>query len=256
MMTDSGSFDDFARLRLKRAGLVVPDPERFGGGVPAFVGRVTSTGPKIAVGDFLLVQPTFVLGSESEGGTGSLTSVPTDPVPVYLVGPGTPSTGDFLVCRFVDHRWAAERSKSGNQRGGYGTIPNCFCTAIPAALTMTSSDPTCNYRMFQSCMIQYGPTPAQFAPLNLGPNIFLSTESFADPVAGGAEFFYYLACQYNQFSLTRLYPASPFGSPYRDGILYTWLVGGYGNTCSPFHLDNGMAFPGSDLSCSVTIDSM
>jgi hypothetical protein len=254
MMIGSDSFDDFSRLRLKRAGLLMPDPERFGGGIPSFVGRVTSKGSNIAVGKFLMVQPTFALGAEVEGGPGGLTSVPTDPVPVYLVGPGTPSTGDFLVCRFVDHRWAAERSKFGNDRGGFGKIPLCFCTEIPVTLTMTSSDPTCNYRMFQSCMLQYGPTPAQFSSLNLGANVFLSTESFPDPIAGGAEFFYYLICHFNQISLTRIYPTSPYGSPYRDGILYTWLLGGYGNTCSPLHLDNGMAFPGSDLSCSVTID--
>jgi hypothetical protein len=255
-MAGNGAFDDFARLRLKRAGLVMPEPELSEGGVPAFVGRVISTGSKIAVGKFLMVQPTVVMGSEVEGGPGSLTSVPADPVPVYLVGPGTPTTGDFLICKFVDHRWAAERSKSGNGPGGFGTIPLCFCTAIPATLKMTSADPSCNYRMFQSCMIQYGPTPAQFAPLHLGANSFLSTESFPDPIVGGAAFYYYLTCQYNQFSLTRIYPTSPYGSPYRDGNLYTWLVGGYGNTCSPFHLDNGMAFSGSDLSCSVTIDQM
>src|SRR4051794_32649558 len=130
-MIGDDSSDDFKRLRLRRAGLVVPDPDRFGGGVPAFVGRVTSTGSKIAVGKFLLVQPTYVLGPEVEGGPGGLTSVPTELVPVYLVGPGTPSTGDFLVCRFVDHRWAAERSNAGKGRiGDFGTIPLCFCTAI------------------------------------------------------------------------------------------------------------------------------
>ena len=256
-MTGDGSYDDFARLRLNRSGLVVFDTDRFGGGIPSFVGRVISTGSKIAVGKFLLVQPSFVLGAEVEGGPGSLTSMPSETVPVFLLGPGLPSTGDFLVCRFVDHRWAAERSTSGRgPQGIYGTIPTCFCTQIPATLTMTSADPTCNYRMFQSCTIQYGPTPAQFSTLNLGANIFLSTESFPDPISGGAEFFYYLICHLNQFSLTRIYPTSPYGSPFRDAILYTWLLGGYGNTCSPFHLDNGTAFPGSDLSCSVTIDQM
>jgi hypothetical protein len=137
---------------------------------------------------------------------------------------------------------------------GPGDIPNCFCQDIPATLAMTSSDPTCNFRMFQSCTIQWQATPASLGPLNLPPNIYLSTEGFPDPLAGGAIFYYYLNCVFNQFSLTRIYPVSPYGSPFRDGILYAWLLGGYGNTCSPFHLDNGMAFPGSDLSCSVTID--
>ncbi len=253
-MAGQGSFDDFRRLRLRRAGRVVSEPELFGGGVPAFVGRVTSPGSRIAVGKFLLVQPTFVLGVEVEGGPGAFAAIGVPTVPVYLVGPGTPSTGDLLVCRHIDHRWAAERSVAGKGRGGGGSLSNCDCTEIPATLRMTSADPACNYRMFQTCTLQYGPTPALFAALNLPPSTFLSTESFPDPISAGARFYYYLTCRLNQFYLTRVFPVSPLGSPYRDGILYTWLVGGYGNTCSPFRLDNGLAFPGSDLSCSVTID--
>ena len=120
----------------------------------------------------------------------------------------------------------------GSSGGGgcLGIIPNCFCTPIPPQLAMTSADPTCNYRMFQSCTISYGPHPG-FESLNFGAKYYLSDQSFPDPVAGGAMFWYALLCQYNQFSLTRAYLESPYGSPFRDGILYTWLVGGYGNTC-------------------------
>lgn len=121
------SFDEYAKLRLRRAGLVVPDPEREGGGRPAFVGRVTSTGSRIAAGSFLLVQPTFVLGDEVEGGAGLFTTEEESSVPVYLVGPGTPSTGDYLICRHVDYRWVAERSRSG--RGA----AHCTPCNIPAA---------------------------------------------------------------------------------------------------------------------------
>ena len=175
-------------------------------------------------------------------------------MPVYLVGPGLPATGDYLVCRFVDNRWVAERTGGGGSGGATGNLPTCFCTAIPATLAMTSADSSCNFGMFQSCSIVYGPTPDEYTDLNLGVNSFLGAESFPDPIAGGALFRYYLTCQFNQFSLTRVYLESPYGSPYRDGILYTWLVGAYGNSCVPFHLDNGQAFPGSDLSCVVTID--
>src|SRR4051812_34061924 len=198
-MMGSGSLDDFARLRLKRAGLIVHEPERFGGGGPSFVGRVISTGSNISVGNFLMVQPSYVLGAEVEGGTGSLTSVPGDPVPVFLVGPGIPSTGDFLVCRHVDHRWTAERSGIKGVTGGTGTIPSCLCTKIPDTLQITSANPAVNYRMFQSCTLHYGPPPGWAAPLHLGPNVFLSTESFPDPILGGAAFYYYLTCQGNLF---------------------------------------------------------
>ena len=145
----------------------------------------------------------------------------------------------------------------GSGGGGGGiivTIPMCFCHAIPATLKMTSNDPTCNYRMFQSCTIQYGPTPSGYANLNLPANTFLSVQSFPDPLSGGAIFRYYLTCLYNMFSLSRVYLTSPFGSPFRDGVLYSWILGGYGNNCSPFQLDNGSAYPGSDASCGVKID--
>ena len=256
MMAEMSSRVDFERLRIRSAGRSLPGSNLMGGGVPAFVGQVTSQTPEIAVGDFLLVRPTFVLGQEVEGGTGTFTPAGSSTVPVYLVGPGTPSTGDYLVCRFIDNRWAAEKMNAG---GGYhgpvGTIPFCSCSPIPAALKMTSADPNCNFKMFQSCAIQYLPTPAAFAPLNLPDHVFISNQAFPDPISGGALFNYYLTCQYNQFNLSRIYAVSPYGSPYQDGILYTWLLGGYENTCNPFHLDYGTAFPGSDVSCAVTIDA-
>jgi hypothetical protein len=127
-----------------------------------------------------------------------------------------------------------------------GTIPNCFCTDIPPALGMTSTNPNANFRMFQSCQIEYRDTPGWATVMHLGSKIFISTTAFPDPQADGAEFYYYLTCQLNLFVLTRIYPESPFGSPYRDGPLYSWLVGGYGNTCNPFVLGNGYPYPGSE----------
>jgi hypothetical protein len=141
----------------------------------------------------------------------------------------------------------------GGGGGPTGGLPNCFCDPIPATLTMISIDPACNYGMFQSDTIQYGPTPPQYAPLFLGANSFLGVSQFADVTLGGAQFRYILSCQYNQFGLGRIYDSSPYGSPFRDGILYSWSVGGYGNSCVPFRLFNGVAFPGSDASCQVTI---
>lgn len=155
---------------------------------------------------------------------------------------------------------------TGGGSGGIGDgFPFCYCPDPPATLAMVSSDPLCNFRMFQSCTIQYGPTPAEFVPLNIGPNNYFSTTSFPDPLADGALFYYLLTCQQNFWILTRIYPTSPYGSPYRDAILYTWIV----NTNAPFvpgqntcgddrlNLQNPHlygAFAGSDLSCSVTIN--
>ena len=120
-------------------------------------------------------------------------------------------------------------------------------------LTMTSADPNCNYGMFQSATLAYQTPPACLDPLNTSTKVFLSTSTFPDRILG-VPFYYYLYCQYNQYLLTRLYCNSPYGSPYRDGALYSWLVGGYGNSCNPFYLHNGVAYPGSDTTCSVSID--
>jgi hypothetical protein len=248
--------DDFERIRLARAGLRWLDDNLAGGGVPAFLGQVTTASSLIKVGSFLMIRPNTVLGAEAEGGSGLFTPVGSATVPVYLVGPSKPATGDYLVCRYVDNRWVAERmdsAQSGNSIAT-GVMPGCFCNPIPATLSMTSFSPTCNYGMFQSCTIQYGPTPSDYLDLNIGINSYLSDESFPDVIANNAEFRYLLTCSANQFNLSRVYLQSPYGSPYRDGLLYSWLVGGYGNTCVPFSLTSGLSYAGSDQSCLVTID--
>jgi hypothetical protein len=117
--------------------------------------------------------------------------------------------------------------------GGQGTTPFCFCTALPETLTMFSCDETSDFGIFQSCTLQYGPTPSVYASLGLGANIYLSTTGFADPNAGGALFYYSLTCQGNQIGLTQLYPAYPGVGPLNAGVIYGWHLGsvGSGNYC-------------------------
>jgi len=243
---------DLQRLRI--AGLDVPSPARgrSSGAAPAFLGKVVSVAANLGVGKFFMASPATVTGPEAEGGAGAVADS-TPKVPVYLLGPGVPATGDYLICRFVDYRWVAERGGGG---GAVGPPPivlqSCFCP-VPAALKMTSANPGCNYGMFNSCTITYQATPDWAAGLGLGPMIFLSDEKFLDSNSQ-SYFYYYMWCQYNQFSLTRLYPTSPYGSPYRDALLYSWLLGSYGNVCDPFRLDGGKPYPGSDQSCLVMID--
>jgi hypothetical protein len=130
------------------------------------------------------------------------------------------------------------------------TIPNCFCTEIPQTFSMTSSDHSADFSTFQDATIQWGPTPSWAAPLNLGDHVFLSTASFPDSVAGGALFYYHVTCQFNQVALTRIYQTSPYGSPYRDAMLYSWLADGPGNSCgvggAGFAMASGSPFSGSD----------
>ena len=251
---------DFERLRIAQSRFDWSGENVGSDALPSFLGRVVTTDANIKVGRFCQVVPSVVLGLEQEGAGGvfadsamvSGSGTSSAKVSVYMLGSFVPTTGDYLVCRFVDHRWVAETTGGGNMHGGGGVLlPSCFC-AVPPVLQMTSADPACNYGMFQSCSIQYGPPPAAMAELGFQSNVFTSSESFYDRISQSS-FFYYFSCQYNQFFLTRIYPTSPFGSPYRDGILYNWIVGGYGNTCNPFQLLMGMAYPGSDSTCSVSI---
>ena len=251
---------DFERLRFAQARNHRSDAEAGSDALPSFLGRVVSSGTNLKAGQFCKVVPSTVLGIEQEGGSGvfadstagSASSATPATVFVYLLGSLPPKTGDFLVCRFVDHRWVAETSGAGSGPGLGGVIiPTCLCT-VPPSLQMTSAHPQCNYGMFQSCSLSYGPPPPSMAAFGLKNNVFTSPRSFVDPITN-AEFYYYLNCQGNQFFLTRIYPTSPYGSPYRDGILYTWVIGENGNTCTPLQLIHGSSYPGSDPTCSVSI---
>lgn len=250
---------DFERLRARASGW-----NAVGGGapshaLPSFLGRVATDNASIRLNDFCRVVPTTVLGDEREGSAGLLAPAASDSasVLVLLIGTFVPSQGDYVVCRFVDHRWVAETSGGARPAPGQGgvALPSCFCR-VPATLQMHSDYPECNYRMFQSCSLTYGPPPAELQAIGYTGAAFVSTSPFDDPISG-ASFYYYFWCRYNQFFLTRIFPHFPDGTPdgsgFRDGILYSWIVGGYGNQCDPFQLLRGTPFPGSDASCAVQI---
>lgn len=144
---------DLELLRLMRDADRLPLAAPTLPGDRAMVGRVTSTSG-IAVGKYLTVNPVRLLGTEAEGGTGSLTVQTSATIPVYLVGPGVPTTGKDLICRRLGHRWAADYDTIS---AGGGTIPiaGCQCaTQTPASIIWTSTDP-----YLPSCTITYQPTP-------------------------------------------------------------------------------------------------
>ncbi|HWE38587.1 MAG TPA: hypothetical protein VG406_18595, partial [Isosphaeraceae bacterium] len=91
------------------------------------------------------------------------------------------------------------------------------------------------------------------AALDLGSECYMSTASFLDPE--GQSFRYYFNCQLTQFTLSRLYAQSTYGSPYQDIIRYSWSLNAPGNTCSPLLLNNGRIYVGGDAGCSVTISA-
>jgi hypothetical protein len=218
---------------------------------PAFVGRVFA---QLAVptspGRFASVHPVAVLGAEGEANPGTLLVDTSTMVLVYLLGPGVPAAGDDLVCRFVGHRWVAERMDDGG--GTMISLPGCPCAAIPSVLHMTSGDTTCDGGMFQNCVLAYGPTPSVYTPLGLGASCFLSTGSFTDGNTGDS-FQYTFSCGPSGYTLSRVYAVSIFGSPYKDVVRYTWVIGEFGNTCTPFLLNRGQPNSACDPATVVTI---
>jgi hypothetical protein len=219
---------------------------------PAFVGRVFAN-PSVptSTGRFFAVHSVAVLGAEGEGQPGSLSDDAGTTANVFVVGSRVPAAGDDLVCRLVGDRWVAESAPALGAAGI--TLPGCSCTVIPLMLRMTSLNPSCNGGMFQPCTLAYGATPTQYGALALGAECFLSTASFVDE--NGDSFRYYFACERTQFTLSRVYANSLFGSPFLDPVRYTWPLGAPGNTCDPFLLAGGQIYPGGDPSCSVTISA-
>jgi hypothetical protein len=221
------------------------------GRLPAFVGQVVAD-PTVpaTTGRFFSVRPVAALGAEAEGQPGSLVAAGAAKVLVYVIGSRAPVAGDYLVCRFVPDRWVSQTSAA---TVASVSLPGCNCTSLPATLHMISANPSCAAGMFQSCTLAYGPTPSAYAALNLGSQCFLSTASFPDQ--GGQSFRYYFSCQLNQFTLSRAYAQSIYGSPYLDIVRYSWSLSAPGNTCSPLLLSNGHVYIGGDTSCSVTISA-
>lgn len=131
-------------------------------------------------------------------------------------------------------------------------IPGCPCSSSPINLTLTSSKPSSNNGIFQNASIHYGPTPSSVLAVVFTSNSYLSTTLFFDTILA-SYFYYFLTCSINKYLLTRVYPSSPFGSPFRDSVRYSWTPGFPGNTCSPFSMTNGQIFSGGDASCIVTV---
>ena len=147
-----------------------------------------------------------------EGGPGLLSVDQSTTLSVFVLGPGVPREGDDLICRFVGHRWVAE--KMTGSRPSTVDLGNCLCEFVPAVLTMYSADTSSDGGMFQDCTLSYGPTPAEFAPLSLGDECFLSNQSFVE-AQSGYPFRYYFYC-------TSRGSTSPASSSTRRATLRSW----------------------------------
>ena len=200
-------------------------------------------------GVYFAARPVDVLGSESEGEPGTLTTS-TDTMYVYVIGSKAPVEGEYLTAHFVGNRWVAERMNKG-PAGVF--IPGCPCASVPETLTMTVSKPLSNYQIFHNCTLQYNsPVPSDYTKLSLGSFAWLSTATFTDQFSTNP-FRYYFGCYQGYYALSRVYAKTNAGPAYVDSIRYRWLAGFFGNTCTPFYLQSGSIFSGGDASCVVTI---
>ena len=247
--------DPYKALRARHDGTAIDAVRRRGDGsaavFPVVVGRVfgNPTIP-IASGVYVSAHPVEVLGIEAESAPGAFLVDLTRSFLAYVVGSKPPIAGDHLICRFVGDRWVAERA--GKPSSGGVSLPSCACTLTPVTLHVGVSRPDSPNVILEPCTLRWGPTPAGLLPLAVGVNSYLSTQVFVDKVTLD-QFRYYFTCFLNYFTLTRVYEASVYGSPYRDVIRYQWVIGSAGSSCKPFLMANGQIYAGGDLLCVVTV---
>ncbi len=85
------------------AGNRIARPE----GTRAFLGKVVNGGSKpTGQGRIYLVNPVQLDGTETEGGTATITADTARQIPVLLFD-ATPAVGDYLICHSVGGRWIA-----------------------------------------------------------------------------------------------------------------------------------------------------
>lgn len=232
--------DDLDLERFRRlSGRPDTAPHR-AAGAAAFVGTVTTTA---AAGNYMVVTPVTVTGTESEGGTPVLTAG-SGSVVVYNLGPGTPTVGDNLVCRLVDYRWAAAR---GTHTGGGGpthTITPCACTGIPD--TIYTRVPSPDYSDFTYWHLRPATLTWQTNPSNVpGATIWTGywSETLQYTFTGDSapvKWRYFLRCQSGGYRLCIWYANDTVRFPADTGMYDQWTWSLFSpNACSPFKLING-----------------
>lgn len=177
--------DDSEHVRLRIIlPRITPTPgQRFATGAPAMVGKVVTASASIQPGLFLLVNPVTVFGPQVEGGPAT-TTIDTSTVPVLLLGPGKPAMGDMLICRYVEHRWIAERKTTTPT-----STNGCNCT-WPKTLSFRGSVTQATAAFYfnnapasfpePTYTLTYGPRPGDI-PLNLQLLWFNYPPGVADP---------------------------------------------------------------------------
>ena len=117
---------DIRRERIRRAGEIarLDLPEIHDSEALAGVVVTAST----TAGNYLKWNPQTVLGTETEGGSGSFTTRSFDLRALFL-GPGIAVAGDQLIFRHVNYRWVCEKKAGGGS--GYACD---YCGGLPSTL--------------------------------------------------------------------------------------------------------------------------
>jgi hypothetical protein len=213
------------------------------------LGFLKSTNPgSTGVYLFTIGNPTW---PDAEGATAAVANDATQTIPVAWLGPDPPVADRAYVLHPCGNRLVAQSGKPASTKPPTVTLAGCQCPNVPITLYMRPNDPILNGGMFKNCTLYYGPTDPAFARLALGASSFMSLESFIDQI--NQEYWYFFNCTSSNFTLTRIYKSSIFGSPYRDSVRFTWPIGAAGNTCDPFLLTYGVVYQGGDTRSQITI---
>ncbi len=214
-------------------------------------GEVVSVGTSLRAGQFCKVVPTTVArGRDRKGVAASFARQPrggyraSAPVLVYLLGSFVPATGDYLVCRFVDHRWVAETTGGGTSHGTGVMLPSCFCLG-PADLDDDLGRPDLQLRDVPVLHARlWAPPPASWRS-GIHANDLHQHQLFVDPITG-LELLLLLLLPVQPVLPVADLPESPLGdAAIATGSCIAGSSAGTGTSVAPFYSNYGMPSRGA-----------
>ncbi len=200
----------------------------------SFVGVVKRVNPYVspASGRYVLVNPVFVGGMETENGNVSFSPDTSITIPVAVLI-GIPIVGDRLIVRSEpgSGRWVSE--KSGSMNPYYPqpvvTLPGCNCP-LPLNLYLTFS---AGSGCFPSATITYGPIPSDLAAYDFPPGSmkYFSTTKQND---GPGDFYWFIECIGGGLRLRKSY-VTYFNQPVTQvgEVVVLFII----SQCDPFAID-------------------
>ncbi len=169
---DSAGRLDFERLRAGRNAAQRGRRRATGDALPSFLGQVVTSGASLSAGQFCKVVPRPCSGPSRRGGRelrgGGLRRDVATPVFVYLMGSFVPSDGR-LPGLPVRRPPLGGRDDGRRDVARDGGLPPVLLLLGPRDAPDDLGRPDCNYQMFQSCTLQYGPPPPAMAILGYTP---------------------------------------------------------------------------------------